>query len=360
MSTFKRVAVIMAGGVGERFWPVSRPGRPKQLLRLSRTGRTLLEDAVDRLVSIAREEDVYIATTRELLRAIQGADARVRSENVLGEPCRRNTAGCLVWAAANLLSRETDPAKISMAVVTADHIIGGADRFAQAVRASLAFAEKNGSLVVHGVVPTRPETGYGYVQAAERGAPLYDADGIRIFGVVKFHEKPDRETAEVYVARGDCYWNAGMFFWRLDTFLSELMLVQPEMCEATYRIADAFRQGDHDTANRLFENLPSLSIDVALMEKTQNVAVVRADYPWDDVGSWLSLERTHNADKDGNVAVGRPKLIDCRNSIVYIEEGARAQPVSVVGAEGLIVVVSENGVLVTPKNRVQDIRDAVQ
>lgn len=359
MTTFKRVAVIMAGGTGERFWPISRPERPKQLLRLSNSGKTMLEDAIDRLNGIIRDPDLYIATTRELLPAIEASDARVRSENILGEPTRRNTAGCLVWAVANLLSRHSDPSHVSMAVVTADHLIGDPERFRQTLRVSLDFAELHQTLVVHGIVPNRPETGYGYIQAAERDAPRFDDNGIRIYGVVKFHEKPDRENAETYVERGDCYWNAGMFFWRLDTFLQELMMTQPRLCEAAYTIADAFRDGNHEKATEIFESLPSISIDVALMEKTPNVAVLRADYPWDDVGSWLSLERTHPRDEHGNVAIGNPRLIDCRNSIVYQEQG-NGQPVSIVGAENLIVVVSKNGVLVAPKSRAQDVRDAVQ
>ncbi len=358
-SDFKRVAVIMAGGAGERFWPLSRQDHPKQLLHLGDPERSMLQEAIDRLSPMVAHADIYVATAQHLQPAIRAADTGLPAENILGEPCKRNTAGCLIFAAAQLLARGEDPAKTSMAVVTADHLIGDAALFRVTVDTALEAAEKHEMLVTHGIVPTQPETGYGYIQARETAALIHEAKGVKVYEVSGFHEKPNAEDAALYLERGDYYWNAGMFFWRLDTFLTELNLAQSEMAKLTYQMADALRDEDEGTARALFERLENLSIDYALMEKSPNVALARAEYPWDDVGSWSSLDRTRERDSDGNVAKGNPVLVDCKNCIVYNEVGAEAIDVSVVGAEDLVVVVSKDGILITPKDRAQDVRNAV-
>jgi len=251
-----------------------------------------------------------------------------------------------------------DASNLSMAVVTADHLIGEPDRFRESVDLALTVAEDHGLLVTHGIAPTRPETGYGYVQA-KTDAPLHEANGLSVYRVAAFHEKPSEEKAEDFIEAGNYYWNSGMFFWGLDTFLQELKSAQPKMETAARGMAGAIERGDQKEVARLFESLESISIDYALMEHAKNVATVRTDYPWDDVGAWPSLDRTREQDDEGNVTHGDPVLVDVRNSIVYNDVGAEKMAVSVIGVDDIIVVVSEDGVLVVPKDEAQHVRKAV-
>ena len=353
-----RAAVIMAGGSGERFWPLSRQLRPKQLLKLNSPDKTMLEESVTRLAPMIPAERIYIVTSRELVAPIRAAEY-IPSENVLGEPAKRNTTGALVYAAAQLLSRhEGSPDGISMAVVTADHAIGEPELFRRTVDAALSVGEEHNGLVTMGIAPTRPETGYGYIQADE--STVLDAPNGAVAHPVKaFHEKPNREVAESFIEKGGHYWNSGMFFWKISSFLTEMDRVRPEFARLTLEIADALREGDDAKADALFHSIESISIDYSLMEHAKNVHVIKASFPWDDVGAWTAMDRSHEHDVDGNVTVGDPVLADTRDCIVVNEAGADKIAVSVVGAEGLVVVVTDDGVLVIPKDRAQDVRHAV-
>lgn len=349
-----RVAVIMAGGSGERFWPLSRVQRPKQLLRLTHPDETLLQEAVTRISPLVPAEHVFIATGRVIRDVVRAGDGRLAPGNVLAEPCKRNTAGALVWTVANLLARYPgeDPA---MAVLTADHLIGDPDRFRSRVDQALAAAEEHDALVTFGVAPTRAETGYGYIEAGDA------ADGsAELYNVRSFREKPAQELADEFVAKGNFYWNSGMFFWRPSVFLRELESARPGMAKATREIAAALASGDEARAETLFEGLENVSIDYALLEQATSVLMVPGDFPWDDVGAWDSLDRTRAGDDHGNVAVGNPVLVDCHDTIVYNEPGAGEIAVGVVGMRDVIVVVSPDGVLVAPKDRAQDVKQVVQ
>jgi mannose-1-phosphate guanylyltransferase len=357
--TNERFGVIMAGGSGERFWPVSRRDHPKQLLRLTRPDQTMLGEAVDRLSPLIPASHILVATADHLVAPIRAAKVGVPDANVLAEPARRNTSGCLAFAAAWLMAHHGPPESLTMAVVTADHQIGDPDRFRAAVAAALDAAEAQDVLVTQGIVPNRPETGYGYIQARDLDSPVSGRGGIQVFEVAAFHEKPRQDLAEKFVASGDYFWNSGMFFWRISAFLAELDHARPALSQATRAMAGALRARDSEKAAAIFESLEDLSIDYALMEKARRVLVVRADFPWDDVGAWNSLDRTRPHDAQGNVAEGSPVLIDTTNSIVYNAAGPEAVAVSVVGMDNVVVVVSADGVLVIPKDRAQDVRLAV-
>ena len=346
-----RVGVIMAGGAGERFWPLSRRNRPKQLLALASPHATLLQETVDRLRPIIQSENLYIVTGEHLVERIRKESTGLPDGNILGEPCKRNTLGCLAYSAAHLLAvHGGDGAQLSMAIVAADHFIGDRSRFEAAVDAALHYAESHGSLVTHGIVPSRAETGYGYLKVDETAESLIGG-GIPIYPVASFHEKPNLERAQEFVAAGNYYWNSGMFFWRLDRFLAELEIARPDVGRAIHDMATALKEGNHRGAAGIFEGLEDLSIDYALMEKARNVVVVRADYPWD---------RTMRHDAQGNVAEGEPVLVECKNCIVYNDLGSARMAVSVVGAENLIVVVTRDAVLVAPKGRVESARESVR
>lgn len=346
----RRVAIIMAGGSGERFWPLSRVKRPKQLLCLTSDRQTLLEEAVERILPLIPADNVYIATSRILAPAIRAAGLPIPPENVLAEPAKRNTTGCLAWAAAQLVARYPNQ-EISMAILTADHLIGEPARFRACVKGALVACEKDNALVTIGIRPTRPETGYGYIETGRR---TRDRKGA--VPVVRFREKPNLEQAEDFVASGRYCWNSGMFFWRVSTFLAQMEKASPDVAMLTQRMAEAVHGNQRRNAERFFEKLPDISIDYALLEKSPNVLMLEATFPWDDVGAWDALDRTRRKDADGNVVSGDPILVETRNSIVLNEAGGKQIAVGIVGVENLIVIVSKDSVLVVPKDKAQEVR----
>jgi mannose-1-phosphate guanylyltransferase len=357
-----RVGVIMAGGSGERFWPVSRRLRPKQLLKLTRADITMLAEAVERISPLIPPDHIYVITGTHLVEPIRKGNIGIPNENVLAEPDKRNTAGALTYAAATLLARyNCGPEKLSMAVTTADHRIAQPERFLACVEVALDTAETLDVLATMGVTPTRPETGYGYIQAQEVISRTEAVGGpITAYEVAAFHEKPNQQVAEDFIATGEFYWNSGMFFWTLDAFVRELKQAKPNHHRALLAMTEALRQKDQDKAAKLFAGLEDISIDFALMERAKRVCMIEADFPWDDVGSWTSLDRTHAADENGNVSVGEPVLIDTRDCIVFNDAGEASTAVGVIGAQDLVVVVTEDAVLVMPKDRAQDVRKVVE
>ncbi len=355
----QRVAVIMAGGAGERFWPVSRRLRPKQLLKLTSQDRTLLGEAVERISPLIPPEHVFIVTGEHLVSPIRESGAGVPDANVIAEPDKRNTAGALAYAASHLIAKYGgDGSALSMAVLTADHIIKDEDQFRQTVDRAMGAAEDHDCLATLGVKPTRPETGFGYIQI--RPEPVEEVKaGLPVHAVSAFHEKPSYERAEDFIEEGNYFWNSGMFFWKANVFIRELNAVRPEMAERVEKMAHALREDDHLTVQAVFESMESISIDYALMEHAKHVLLVPATFPWDDVGAWTSLDRTLESDENNNVTVGDPVLIDSNDCIVYNDAGADQMAVAVVGAEHLAVIVTNDAILVVHKDRAQDVRHAV-
>ena len=354
----QRIGIIMAGGSGERFWPVSRKHRPKQLLKLTSPDETMLGESVSRLAPLIAPEHVYVVTGEHLVEPIREAGVGLPEGNVIAEPAKRNTAGALAYAAAHAMAKYNDDgSRLAMAVVTADHLIGNPARFRATVETALEQAETRDALVTLGIVPARPETGYGYIRAV---APLDEGADIPAYEVAEFLEKPDEERARQFVESGSYYWNSGMFFWKISAFLAELEHARPHLAEATRTMADAMAKGDDALVRRTFDALEDISIDYALMEQAREVIMVRADFPWDDVGAWTALDRTQPKDEQGNVAAGDPVLADTRNSIVFNDAGAGKMAVGVVGMDDVIVVATEDAVLVMPKDRAQDVRKVVQ
>lgn len=356
-----RIGIIMAGGFGERFWPLSRWDRPKQLLRLTNPDQSMLEEAVARIAPLISPEQTYVATGEHLVEPIRQAKVGVPDENVIAEPCKRNTSGALAYAAAHALAAHGgDGTRLTMAVTTADHRIGDAKRFRKTIGVAMDTAEQEQTLVTLGVTPSRPETGYGYIQAREEMRECSDLNNIQVCAVSAFHEKPRRERAEDFVASGRYFWNSGMFFWTIATFLKELDEVRPQLARATRDMAEAMRANNPNRVRKIFEKLEDISIDYALMERAKRVMVVRADFPWDDVGAWPALDRSHTPDAEGNILVGEPVVIESEDCIVYNEAGPDDMAVAVVGVEDLVVVVTRDAVLVVPKNRAQDTRHVVK
>lgn len=347
----ERAIVIMAGGVGERFWPVSNRSTPKQLLRLH-GGKSLLRASFDRACGVVDANRVYVVAGADLREAILGDLPELGPENYITEPAARNTAACLGLAACHL-EAALGPDAV-MGVLTADHVIEEGEAFRSTIAAALGHAAGSGDLVTIGIEPTRADTGFGYL---ELGDSLGDGtgDASQVFRVRRFREKPDLEEAEAFLAQGNFYWNSGMFFWTLGALFDAFSTHQPEMA-ATW---DKFRAGTGEI--REFEQLPRLPIDKAIMEKADNVAVVRAGFGWEDVGSWDSLSRVLSLDESGNCTVGKAILIDSENNIIYNDfpSGEPSGELVVCGVEGLVIVRTEKATLIVPKSEAQKVRDVV-
>jgi mannose-1-phosphate guanylyltransferase len=343
-----RIGVVMAGGSGERFWPLSRPERPKQLLRLTNPDATMLEEAVDRIRPLYGDE-VFVATSLPLREPVV-ASGVVSEDRVLTEPARRNTLGAQCWLIASLLARGYQDA--TLAILTADHLIGEPEKFRACLDSAMTAAEEAGGIVTIGVPPDRPETGYGYIEE--------DASVTRQVGERKvarshaFREKPSPETAEEFLSAGNFLWNSGMFFYTLRGFLAELLQAQPDAHEATMETAVALGRGDHSAAVKAFERLPNLSVDYAVMEHAQHVYVIRADFPWDDVGAWDAISRSFPLDTDGNVVHGDAVLLESHGCVVVNE--SQEAIVGAIGLKDVVVVMAKDAVLVCPKEQAQRVR----
>lgn len=349
-----RVAVIMAGGSGERFWPLSRSNFPKQLLHITNEKESLLQESISRVIDLFGDENIYIATTEALMEPIRDGDRRIPTQNVLGEPAKRNTTGCLVWAAAHLMARTGDE-NLVMSILTADHRIGDNDLFRSTIDGATTLASKSDSIVTIGAKPVRPDTGYGYI---ELGEPVPN-DHLKAFDVKRFREKPNQETAEHFMSEGNFLWNCGMFFWSLKTFFSELNHHAPEIGKIAEQIVAALKNQQPNEAIALFESLENISIDYALLEKSNQVVCIPAPFEWDDVGSWDSLERYRTPDANANVLEGNVVCHDAEECIVINKSARGNQVIGLIGLDNVVVVSTDDAVLVVAKDRVQDVKKIV-
>lgn len=341
----------MAGGSGERFWPVSTREHPKQFLNLADPTQNLLQQAVSRAEKLVGTENTGISTTTILQEKSAQACPQLPSQNVLAEPAKRNTAGALVWLAANLIAKyPTDWATTTVAVLTADQQITPQSEFESTISKALQTTEDHGSIVTIGIRPDRPETGFGYIQVGKQEDLAFQVD--------EFKEKPSLPTAEKYLASGNYLWNAGMFFYTLATFMAELEQAQPEMARITRNIAAHLANNQQSQAIESFESLPSISIDFALMENAKKVHVVEATFEWDDLGSWDAIARSYPQDENKNVAVGSAELIDSAGSIIYNTQPDKT--INLLGTNDIVVVTTAENILVCPKNRVQDVKKFIK
>ncbi|MBN1912149.1 MAG: NTP transferase domain-containing protein [Pirellulales bacterium] len=350
-------AVIMAGGAGTRFWPESRRARPKQLLNMIGP-RTMIQATVDRLGELAPPERVWVATTAALAEKIATQLPDLPGEAILVEPCKRDTAPCIGLAAVQIARR--DPEAI-MALMPSDHVIRPNESFQQAIRQAAALVEEDDArMVTFGIRPTYPAESFGYI---ERAAPLESntvTGASPSYHVQKFHEKPDAQTAEKYLASGGFYWNSGIFVWKARTILDAIERFQPKMRERLDQIAKTI--GTLDYAQALadqFAAIEPISIDLGVMEHASGVVVIEAPFEWDDVGSWRAIERLHDTDAQGNVVdAARHIGLDTTGSIIRCDREDHV--VVTLGVDGLIVIVTPDATLVANKNNEESIRQVTQ
>ncbi|GAB5466049.1 MAG: mannose-1-phosphate guanylyltransferase [Candidatus Kapaibacteriales bacterium] len=295
----------MAGGTGERFWPLGRRSRPKQLLKITNSGKTLMQESIERAKAVFDEQDIYVVTSSLLAGAI-GDDLRDYPKvNIVAEPQKRNTAPCLVFSAAYVSQQlGLSPENISMAVLTADHIIEPVESFAADAEKCLAFVERGGSIATLGIKPNYPATGFGYIQAGEMKGELRESKG--------FVEKPDLTTAQSYLESGDYYWNSGMFFWRLDYFLETAKKNYENSIDAFKVMENGLKEENNEVVESAFVSLEPTSIDYAVMEKAENVYVLPASFNWQDAGSLDVLESINKPDKLGNSTTNRVLTIESK------------------------------------------------
>lgn len=346
-------SIVLAGGSGTRFWPASRRALPKQLLALGKsTESSLIAETVRRVEPLCPPEQVVVATSTRLLDATRRALPWLPSSAFLGEPVARNTAPCIAWATAVIARR--DPEAIVM-VLPSDHHIGDPEQFRRILTRAIDSAKS--AITTVGIEPTRPDTGYGYI---EQGAQVSDG----VYEVARFVEKPNREKAEEYLRGGRHLWNSGMFFFRAAELLANVQRFAPAIWECIQRIESAAKRGaqaEAEETEAAFAAMPSISIDYAVMEKASPLRVVPGSFGWSDLGSWESAWELAEKDANGNSLSEHAVFVDAHNNLVVDHSSrARDKVVALVGVENLCVVQTEDALLVIPRERSQDVRSIVE
>lgn len=332
--------VIMAGGVGSRFWPLSTPEYPKQFIDILGCGRTLIQLTVDRFKGVAPIENFWVVTNEKYVDIVKEQIPGILSNHILAEPAARNTAPCIAWACWSIKKEGPDA---NVVVTPADAVVMNPEEFRRVIKNSLAFTERQEAIVTIGIKPSRPETGYGYVETAEA------VEG-EICGVEAFKEKPNLETAEQYLKAGKYLWNAGIFVWNIDTITDCITKYKPSIAADMDKIV-----ATGDVAN-IFPSCEKISIDYAVMEPASKDGLVfthPADFGWSDLGNWASLHDKLQRDENGNGAVGNVKLFECTNCVVHTED---AKKVVLQGLDGYIVSEKNGQILVCKRSEEQRIK----
>ena len=337
--------VVMAGGKGTRFWPLSREKFPKQYLKLAGE-HSLLQDTLKRLSVIARQGSVHIVTTEPQKDIVDWQAREIMKEfSTVVEPEGKNTAPAIALMAFKLMKKDKDA---MLLVLPSDHFIRDTPPFEDAVTRAAALASK-GRIVTFGITPTRPETGFGYIKA---GRSLGDGS----YNVSRFVEKPDLKTARSYLREGGFYWNSGMFLFRAKDMLEELKRYMPATFKAFDSISKSLNgKGEEKALREAYSCVEEESIDYGIMERTKRIAVIKTDFHWSDIGSWNALGELVDADRDGNVSEGNVVGLDCQDSIFYTDN----KLVGAVGLKGMVVVNTSDAILIIPKDRVQEVKDLV-
>jgi mannose-1-phosphate guanylyltransferase len=339
----------MAGGKGSRFWPRSRAALPKQLLDIV-SDRTLIQQSVERIAGLVPFERIIIVTGREHAEAIYQQLPEIPRENILIEPIGRNTAPCICLAALWVEKKEPGA---TMAVLPADHYIGNPQAFCRCLESAREAAQQLDALVTIGITPRSPETGYGYIQCGKETGTY---KGQAAYRVQQFHEKPGLEKAREFLAQGNFLWNSGMFIWRAATILAEIKACLPEMyavlAEVSPQLGTAQAQQAIDAS---YQNIEGISIDYGVMEKSSRVAILKGDFGWSDVGSWSAIYDISEKDAQGNVMHGDVIAVDARGSLVYSPKKLTA----VVGLDNVVIVETEDALLVCAKDKSQDVKKVV-
>lgn len=342
--------VIMAGGVGSRFWPMSTPERPKQFIDVFGTGRTFIQMTVDRFKGVVDMENVWVVTSAAYADIVKEQLPDIPVGNILLEPCRRNTAPCIAYVSWRIKAKNP---KANIVVAPSDHLVTDVVEFQRVINSALQFASETDSIVTLGMHPTRPETGYGYIQADLLEPSLRNKE---IYRVASFKEKPNLETAKEYVKKDEYYWNSGIFIWNVNTIVNALRIYQPDVNDIFEKLLPIYgTEKEQEVINEEFPKCANISIDYAVMEKADEIFVFPADFGWSDVGTWGSLHTIAQSDSNGNNTIGQNiKLYETTNCVIHTTQERK---VVVQGLDGYIVAEKDNTLLICKLEEEQRIKE---
>lgn len=350
MSKENNHVVIMAGGVGSRFWPMSTPDYPKQFVDVFGSGRTFIQMTYDRFKGIVDPENVWVVTSARYADIVKEQLPDIPVSNILLEPCRRNTAPCIAYVSWRIKMK--DP-KANLVITPSDHLISDVVEFQRVIKSALDFTADSDAIVTLGMKPSRPETGYGYIKADLASSSLRNKE---IFRVDAFKEKPNLETAKEYLKSKEFFWNSGLFIWNVETIVNALRVYAPEISEIFESHKEVLGTTDEQRViDEIFPTCPSISIDYAVMENAEEIFVFPADFGWSDVGTWGSLHTLAECDANGNNAIGdNIKFYESRNCVVHTTEEKR---VIIQGLDGYIVAEKDNTLLICKLEEEQRIKE---
>jgi len=341
--------VIMAGGVGSRFWPMSTTDRPKQFIDVLGVGKSLLQLTVERFESICQPENVWVVTNKKYADMVHEQLPDMPITNILCEPCRRNTAPCIAYVSWRIKSKNP---KANIVVSPSDHVVMDVPEFRRVVKDCLKFTSDSDAIVTLGMKPTRPETGYGYIQADLSANSLRNKS---IFRVDSFREKPDLDTAKQYIAKNNYFWNAGIFIWNVSTIVNAFRIYQPQMAKIFETLMPVYgTQSEQAEIDRMFPECENISVDYAIMEKADEIFVCPANFGWSDLGTWGSLQEQSKKDLSGNACIGNDiSLFESYNCIIHTTQEKK---VVVQGLDGYIVAENNDTLLICKLSEEQRIK----
>jgi len=349
MAKMNNHLVIMAGGVGSRFWPMSTTENPKQFIDVLGVGKSLLQLTVERFGDLVEPENIWVVTNQKYADIVEKQLPNMPKSNILCEPCRRNTAPCIAYVSWHIKSK--DP-KANIVVTPSDHIVTNTTEFQRVIRECMKFTSETDAIVTLGMKPNRPETGYGYIQADLSTASLRNKE---IYRVDSFREKPDYVTAEKYIQKNYYFWNAGIFIWSVNTIVNAFRIYQPTMSKIFESMHSIYGTDmEQEEINRRFPECESISVDYAIMEKAEEIFVCPADFGWSDLGTWGSLHQQSKKDLYGNACIGQDiNLIESHNCIVHTTQEKR---VVIQGLDGYIVAEKNDTLLICKLSEEQRIK----
>ena len=349
MAKIQNHLVIMAGGVGSRFWPMSTSERPKQFIDVLGVGKSLLQRTVERFKGIVDADNVWVVTNQKYADTVSQQLPDMPRDHILCEPCRRNTAPCIAYVSWRIKSQNP---KSNIVVSPSDHIVIDVQEFRRVISECLAFTADSDAIVTLGMKPTHPETGYGYIQADLSSKSLRNKE---IFRVDSFREKPDLETAKKYIQEKNYYWNAGIFIWNVSTIVNAFRIYQPQIAKIFESLLPIYNtEREQEEINRLFPECENISVDYAIMEKAEEIFVCPADFGWSDLGTWGSLQQNTKKDLYGNACIGPDiTLIESHNCMIHTTQEKK---VVIQGLDGYIVAENNDTLLICKLSEEQRIK----